>query len=188
MNFSTTEIPGAILIDLRRFEDTRGSFVKFVFGPEFEQAGLRFDFREQYYSLSHRGVLRGMHFQTPPHEHAKLVTCISGEALDVLVDLRKGSPSFGKTVSFRLRGSVPQAVYIPSGVAHGFLAAADNTTLLYAVTSSHAKEHDCGILWSSLDFDWGLDCTPILSARDAGFPPFAEFETPFVFDANQMMR
>jgi len=118
-----------------------------------------------------------MHFQLPPSQHAKLVTCISGRVLDVVVDLRLDSSTYGCSASVELSSEHPSALYIPEGLAHGFLAL-EESILHYKTTSAHDPERDRGILWSSIGFPWPVS-DPILSDRDALFPALAAFASPF---------
>lgn len=178
MKLVETAIPGCYEVLCNSFQDKRGKFTKTFHQPEFEVCELRTDWKEEYYSVSARDVLRGMHFQTPPCDHAKLVYCLQGEVLDVVVDLRLGSPCFGQCQSFRLSPQKANSLYIPSGIAHGFLSLSENSVMQYKVTSIHSAEHDAGILWSSLDFEWPVD-TPILSSRDEQHPRLDEFASPF---------
>jgi dTDP-4-dehydrorhamnose 3,5-epimerase len=180
MKLHATSIPGCFGLELVEHRDARGTFVKTFRGSTFGELGLETYFKESFFSTSTKGVLRGMHFQLPPEDGAKLICCISGEALDVALDLRVGSPSFGKAVSFPLSSERATAVYIPRGVAHGFLATGDHTTLVYSVSSEYAPALDAGIRWDSFDLDWGIT-QPVLSARDALFPTLAEFSSPFRF-------
>lgn len=172
--------PGLAVIRPTVRRDDRGSFVKTVHASSFEVLGLRSDFVETYMSVSTRGVVRGMHFQTPTHQHAKIVYCLSGEVIDVALDLRRGSPTFGHCEGFRLDGAAATGVYLPEGFAHGFLTITDEALMSYSVTSEYAPEHDTGILWNSIPFDWGI-AEANISERDKGFVALADFETPFVF-------
>ena len=158
--------------------DNRGSFVKTFHADAFADLGLDTDFKEEYYSTSIKNVLRGMHFQTPPADHVKLVCCTEGAVKDVVVDLRKNSPTFGKHCTFELTAEKANMLYIPKGFAHGFLTLSERATMLYKVTTVYSPENDKGILWSSCGIDWQCD-TPILSARDQTHPPLAEFYSPF---------
>lgn len=178
-DFVPTPLPGCFEIRPRRFEDRRGRFVKTMFAPEFEARGLAVAFPEEYYSFSRRDVVRGLHFQTPPHDHDKLVYCPHGAVLDVVVDLRRGSPTYGQTHSVRLDDEGAAMLYVPSGLAHGFMALTD-AVMQYKVTSLHAPEHDRGIAWDSVGFDWPVR-EAVLSDRDRTFPPLSAFESPFVF-------
>ena len=177
MQFSRELLPGAVLVTLKRFEDARGSFVKTYARSVFEGAGIDFDFREEFYSFSHKDVVRGMHFQRPPHDHAKLVCCPAGAVLDVLVDLRRGA-GFGRVASVVLNADEPAILVIPSGIAHGFKALRDDSLMVYKTSTEHAPSHDAGIRWDSFGFDWDV-AAPIVSARDAGHPALADFASPF---------
>jgi len=173
-------MPGCFSIVPRTARDARGSFVKTVHASTFSRAGLSCDFREQYFSVSAGGVLRGMHFQLPPFDHDKVVFCQTGRALDVILDLRAGSPWFGRTLSLTLEGDRASGVYVPRGCAHGFLSLVDGTILLYNVTSEHSPDHDSGVLWSSIPFSWPIE-KPTVSGRDSAFPALHDFQSPFVF-------
>jgi len=139
---------------------------------------MEVDFREQYYSISKKNVLRGMHFQLPPHDHYKLVTCVEGRILDVVVDLRRSSPTFGQHLCVELSGVRADSIYIPSGLAHGFLVLSRRALVLYNVSSLYAPLHDTGIRWDSAGIQWPV-VAPQVSERDAVLPPLAAFETPF---------
>jgi len=161
--------------DIRK--DQRGSFVKALHADFFRSHGMRDDFREQYYSVSHRDVLRGLHFQTPPHGHAKLVYCTAGAVLDAVVDLRPGS-GYGRHILLELSAEKANLIYIPEGCAHGFLTRSQSATLVYNVTSVYSAAHDTGIRWDSVGIDWPVRA-PVVSERDAGFAAFKDFATPF---------
>jgi dTDP-4-dehydrorhamnose 3,5-epimerase len=174
-------LPGCFEIEPPGSADDRGRFVKPFHAPTFAAHGLASDFAEAFYTVSRRGALRGMHFQLPPHAHAKLVYCVAGAVLDVLLDLRAGSPSFGEHRVFELDGERPMALYLPPGVAHGFYATTE-ATLVYHVTTPHAPQYDAGVRWDSFGMVWPAQA-PILSARDRSLPGVAEFTTPFAFTA-----
>lgn len=180
LQFIQTGIPGLLEVRARVFEDARGTFVKSFHEEIFRRQGLTPRFVEEYHTTSHRGVLRGLHFQVPPADHAKLVCCVHGEAVDVVVDLRAGSPTFGQHHLLTLDGRGATALYIPAGLAHGFYVTGETATLLYRVTSVYSPEHDAGIRWNSCGIPWP-GTSPIISARDAGLPTFQEFATPFRF-------
>ena len=146
--------------------------------PGLAAHGIRADFKEVYCSTSVRDVIRGMHFQVPPHQHAKLVWCLAGTVTDVVLDLRSGSPTYGRAVALEIGGEGPTGVYVPEGCAHGFAVLSAQATLLYLVTSVHAPDADWGIRWDSFGFDWGIP-RPILSERDRGHPTLDAFVTPF---------
>jgi len=172
-----TLLPGCVLLEAPRFEDARGSFVKTFHRDVFAELGIRLDVAEEYYSVSHRGVIRGMHFQVPPHDHDKLVLCTRGEVLDVVVDLRRGA-GHGRVASTTLSADNRRVLFVPRGVAHGFVARTDEATMLYKTSTVHAPESDRGVRWDSFGFDWGVDA-PVLSDRDRRHPALAEFDSPF---------
>ncbi len=160
------------------FTDERGSFAKSFHDDWFRERGIDFQMREEFFSRSRRDVIRGMHFQTPPHDHGKVVVCLQGAILDVLVDLRRDSGSYGQSWSIELSESNRAVLYVPSGVAHGFLAKTDDALVHYKTSSVHAAAHDSGIRWNSFGFNWPV-ASPLLSERDRGFPGLAGFESPF---------
>ncbi len=174
MNVQETKIPGVCLINPIVREDARGRFVKTFHEPSFRDAGLATTFPEHYYSVSARGVLRGMHFQLPPHDHDKLVSCITGEIIDVVLDLRRQSQTYLEHVVMPLSSETGAQAYLPKGVAHGFYVTSESATVLYNVTTTYAPEHDTGILWSSAEIDWP-DFEPMVSERDAGFSTLDAF-------------
>lgn len=178
MTILAEPLPGVRLIKPKVFEDARGDFVKTFHCGLFRDLGIDFTPVEEFYSTSRKNVLRGMHFQLPPHDHSKLVYCIRGRVLDVLVDLRPGSPGYGCFASAELSRENRSQFYIPSGIAHGFLALEDDSVMVYKTTTVHAPSHDAGIRWDSFGFDWGVD-SPICSPRDLAFPSMADFVSPF---------
>ena len=180
MQVEETGIPGCYLVRPRLIQDARGAFAKTFHSEQFEALGMRTDWREEYFTTSRRGVVRGMHFQLPPAEHAKMVYCVAGEVVDVVVDLRRGSPTQGEHRAFRLAG-LDLGLYIPVGCAHGFASVSDESTMFYKVTSVHAAEQDAGIAWDSFGFEWPVEA-PILSDRDRKHPSLSDFRSPFVFE------
>jgi dTDP-4-dehydrorhamnose 3,5-epimerase len=173
-------LAGACRIQPITFADERGQFVKTFHAGQLADAGLRFELREEFFSISRRGVLRGMHFQAPPYDHQKLVCCLHGRALDVLLDLRTASPTYGRHCAIELAAAAPQLVWVPRGVAHGFLSLEDNTSMLYKTDREHAPAQDAGILWNTFGCDWPrLADPPIVSPRDRQHPAFADFVSPF---------
>lgn len=171
-------IRGTCLLQYGRHEDQRGWFQKTHNIDLLEPHNLDTDIKEMYTSLSNKNVLRGMHFQTPPHDHAKYITVITGSILDVILDLRRTSKTFGQCVSIELNATEHKTLYLPKGIAHGFMSLQDNTLVQYAVTSTYAPDHDKGILWSSIPYEWPVT-SPIVSVRDSLLPRFDHFETPF---------
>jgi dTDP-4-dehydrorhamnose 3,5-epimerase len=167
-----------VLIDPPLAGDLRGSFCKIWHPDILSRHGIRMEIAEEFFTRSRRGVIRGMHFQLPPRQHSKLVTCLTGEVLDVVVDLRVGSPDYGRPQSFRLSAASAQMLYVPEGFAHGFLSLSEESLLLYRCSSVHSPAHDAGIRWDSLGFAWPC-AAPILSERDKAHPGLAEFDSPF---------
>jgi len=179
-------LAGACVVEPFVHTDERGQFVKSFHAEQLREAGLHFELREEFYSVSQRGVLRGLHFQTPPCEHQKLVSCIAGRVLDVLVDLRRGSATYGQSCSIELSRDRPQLVWVPPGLAHGFLSLDDESCVIYRTDREHASQHDRGIRWDSFGFDWPMAAAElIISPRDREHPALAEFESPFVFDSSK---
>ena len=168
---------GCYLLQPFVFEDARGTFVKTYHQRQYDALGIEMELREEFYSVSHQGVVRGMHFQLPPHAHEKLIYCPVGSVRDVLVDLRRG-PGFGKVASVELTDHNRLQVFIPKGIAHGFSALKDASVLVYKTSTVHAPESDAGIRWDSFDFDWGINF-PNLSPRDANHPALGDFDSPF---------
>ena len=180
MNVTRTSLPGVLKLHCDCAHDERGSLVKFFNREEFLRHNLPVDFAEDLFTESRRGVLRGMHVQLPPHAQAKLVCCIAGNVVDVLLDLRRGSPTLGMCEQFELAGNDGGAVYVPAGIAHGFYVTSDKAIMLYKLSHPHSRQSDAGILWSSIGFDWP-DTRPLVSQRDAALPALADFHSPFDF-------
>lgn len=173
-----TTIKGCYEITPRIQQDQRGFFVKTFHKDIFASQKLVTEFTEEYYSVSHKGVLRGLHFQTPPADHIKMVYCVLGEVMDVVVDLRIGSPTYGQYASFELTAKKANMIYIPKGLAHGFYVTSEQAILMYKVTTVYSPEHDTGIRWNSVGIPWP-DTAPIISRRDNSFGEFADFISPF---------
>ena len=180
MQFVPTEIPGCFEIFPKIFTDERGQFVKLFHQELFGADNLKETWAENYISISKKNVLRGMHFQTPPHVHSKLVYCLSGEVLDVLIDLRAGSPTYSKAFSFELSAEKYNGLYIPIGIAHGFCVLSNSATMLYQTSTVYSPTHDSGISWKSVDL-WPID-NPIISDRDESHPLLKDFTSPFVYE------
>lgn len=175
-----TAIPGLHGVRPRVAVDPRGTFVKVYHRNAFESLGFDFSIAEEYYSASVKGVVRGLHFQLPPHAHDKVVFCLGGTVTDVVVDLRVGSPTYGVAESLHLDGEHGAGVFIPLGCAHGFEVTSDHATLLYMVTTVYEPSADAGIRWDSIPYEWKTG-SPIVSPRDGAFPALAEFTSPFAF-------
>ncbi len=181
MELISEPLPGVKILRPFVFEDARGNFVKPYHEAQLAGHGIQMTVREEFFSTSSSGVLRGMHFQIPPDEHQKLVYCITGRVLDVLLDLRKQSPTFGKAVDFELSAANRHIVHIPVGIAHGFLSIEDNSCLIYKTDAVHAPKSDRGILWNSIGFVWPLPSgtDPTISGRDLAHLPLNQFDSPF---------
>lgn len=177
MKFNPTLLEGVYEVDLFNATDDRGTFVKSFHADTFEAEGLNSEFRESFYSTNQAGVIRGMHFQLPPDDHAKLVYATQGRILDVVLDLRKESGTYGQAVGIEISGDNHKAVYMPSGVAHGFCCLTE-ATMIYLTSTVHSPQNDAGLRWDSFDFDWP-ESTPIMSTRDQEFPGINEFQSPF---------
>lgn len=178
MEFIPLPLEGAMLITLPHAKDERGFFTKSFHDTSLKAAGINFELKESYFSLSKKDVIRGMHFQTPPHQHSKIVFCPQGAILDVIIDLRKNSSTYGQYYAYELSAENHRAYYIPEGFAHGFKALTNDAITYYLVSSEYSREHDTGILYDSFGFDWQTE-KPIISARDLSFEKFANFRTPF---------
>ncbi|MBP6864637.1 MAG: dTDP-4-dehydrorhamnose 3,5-epimerase family protein [Candidatus Didemnitutus sp.] len=178
MDLQGSRIPGCGFIRLDRRSDDRGDFCKLFQQSRWQALGLGWPVREQYVSTSHHGVVRGMHFQLPPHDHHKVVACLRGAAQDVVLDLRLQSPTFGRFAVFELHAEEPALVVVPRGCAHGFCARGDDTVMGYWVETEHVPSHDAGIRWDSFGHTWPISA-PLLSPRDRALPDFATFTSPF---------
>lgn len=170
-------LPGCFLLQPKKLEDQRGCFVKTYHEGLYAGLGVNLEIREEFFSISHMSVLRGMHFQLPPHDHDKLVYCTQGAVRDVLLDLRTGE-GYGRVASTQLSGENGHLIFIPKGIAHGFVALTDQALMLYKTSTVHAPESDCGVRWDSFGFDWDLD-QPIMSVRDQQHATFSDFVSPF---------
>ncbi len=179
MELISEPLPGVKILRPFVFEDARGNFVKPFHEEQLAKHGIVMKVREEFFSTSAAGVLRGMHFQIPPHEHQKLIYCIIGRVWDVLLDLRRGSSTYGEATGFELSAANRHVVFIPVGFAHGFLSLENNSCLVYKTDAVHAPAHDDGILWSSFGFPWPLVAEPVVSARDAAFSGLPDFDSPF---------
>ena len=178
MEKKETGLPGCYELVPKVFRDLRGQFVKTFHRDWFRELGLPVTYGEEYTSTSHARVLRGLHFQLPPKAHGKLIYCNFGEILDVAVDLRKGTPTYGKYEMTRLTAEKGNMVYVPVGCAHGFYTLSETAVIVCKQTEVFAPEEDCGIRWDSVEIDWPDD-HPILSEKDRNMMLFSDFESPF---------
>lgn len=180
------EIAGLMLIEPRKFGDHRGFFSEVYNRKRLAEQGFDRDFVQDNHSLSVEvGVVRGLHYQSPPFAQDKLVRVVRGAILDVAVDIRRGSPTFGDHAAVALSAENWRQLLVPAGFAHGFVTLEPNTEVVYKVTAFYAPEHDHGLLWSdpALGIDWGIDpAAAHLSDKDRVQPRLSEIETPFVAD------
>lgn len=178
MKLIKTNFDNLYIIETFKSSDKRGDFTKCFSFDFFRQNGLETNYKELYYSCSKKDVIRGMHFQIPPHDHVKIVFVSKGEILDVVLDLRKESPTFGQYFFINITDDSHTAIYIPQGFAHGFLSLKEDTIVHYYQSSCYNKEADKGIKYDSFGFVWSV-ANPILSDRDLFLPDFHKFNTPF---------
>ena len=182
MKFVKTPLEGLVIIEPAVFSDDRGWFLESYNKNKFEKAIGEILFVQDNESKSSKGVLRGLHFQKPPYAQAKLVRCIEGKVLDVAVDIREGSETYGEHITVELSGENKKQVFIPRGFAHGFLVLSNTAIVSYKVDNNYAPAHDAGIRWddSMLNIQWGVNESEVLvSEKDAKLPFFSEFKTPF---------
>lgn len=177
-----TKLAGVWGVTPRRFGDARGYFCETWNRRALAEAGLDLpDFLQDNYSLSHEtGTVRGLHFQAPPHAQGKLVRCGRGRLFDVAVDIRKGSPTFGQWHGEELSADNGRQLWIPAGFLHGFMTLEPQTEIVYKATDHYDPGSDGAVRWDSCAIDWPLaGIAPVLSAKDAAAPRFADFESPF---------
>lgn len=185
MQIEPTEIPDVLILTPRRFGDDRGWFCETWNAARLAEAGLKLDFVQDNHSMSAaRGTLRGLHFQSPPRAQDKLVRCTRGAIWDIAVDIRKGSPTFGKWVGVDLTAANGRQLLVPKGFLHGFVTREDGCEVQYKCTDLYAPDCDGAIRWDdpTIGIDWGLDAPPVLSAKDAAAPLLAGFDSPFTWE------
>lgn len=182
MEVIKTDIEGVVVIEPRVFKDPRGYFFESYSKREFDEKVRPVDFVQDNESMSTRGVMRGLHFQRPPYTQSKLVRCVKGAVLDVAVDIRKGSPTYGKYVAVELTEENHRQFFVPRGFAHGFVVLSDVAVFQYKCDNFYHPEADGGISIKddSLGIDWGIDIADaILSEKDTKHPLFRDFDSPF---------
>ena len=182
MKFIKTAIPDVYIIEPLVFEDDRGYFLESFNLEKFEENVYPIKFLQDNESKSSRGVLRGLHFQKPPFSQAKIVRCIEGCVMDVAVDIRKGSPTYGKHVAVELSGENKRQLFVPRGFAHGFSVLSENAVFAYKVDNRYAPESDSGIRYDDkeLNINWGLKKEDIqLSPKDYELESFKNLNSPF---------
>ncbi|WP_420861690.1 dTDP-4-dehydrorhamnose 3,5-epimerase [Algirhabdus cladophorae] len=186
MKVEQTQLSGVFILTPNRFGDARGFFSESYSKRVMADAGFDYDFVQDNHSVSAQiGTVRGLHFQSPPHAQDKLVRCGQGALFDVAVDIRKGSPTYGKWVGAELTAENGKQLMVPAGFLHGFSTRAPNTEIIYKCTDYYAPECDGAVRFDCPDIgiDWGLNgVDAVLSAKDAAAPTLADFDSPFVFE------
>lgn len=182
-DFRRLDIPDVILVEPRVFRDSRGFFMEFYRTSDFRKNGIDYDFVQDNHSRSGRFVLRGFHYQLRPYEQGKLVRCIRGRIIDVALDIRKGSPWYGKYVAVELSEYNNLMLWIPPGFAHAFLGLEEQNEVIYKVTKEYSAEHERGIIWNDPDIGlgWNIE-NPILSEKDRNLPRLKDAENNFFYE------
>jgi dTDP-4-dehydrorhamnose 3,5-epimerase len=184
MKFIKTAIADVYVLEPSVFGDDRGYFLESFNLQEFEENIGPIKFIQDNESKSSKGVLRGLHFQKPPFEQAKLVRCTAGRILDICIDIRKGSPTYGKHLAIELSGENKTQLFIPRGFAHGFAVLSESAVFAYKVDNNYAPKYDAGIRYDDkdLNIDWGFSSGPHqLSEKDKDLPSFKDLDSPFNF-------
>lgn len=187
MEVIKTDIDGVVIIEPRIFKDSRGYFFESYSKREFDEKVRPVDFVQDNESCSTYGVMRGLHFQAPPFTQSKLVRCVKGRVLDVAVDIRKGSPTYGRHVAVELSEENHRQFFVPRGFAHGFAVLSDIAVFQYKCDNYYAPQADGGISIqdTTLGIDWRIDPSKaILSEKDLRHPAFAEFDSPFDYSTD----
>lgn len=183
-----TGIQGLCAIQPRVFEDERGHFFEAHNAEKFDAIGIESCVKQINQSFSRKGVLRGLHFQAPPHDQSKLVRCIRGRLFDVAVDIRRGSPTYGKWYGTELSVENRRMLYVPSGFAHGFYAITDCELVYLCGLSAYNKGSEGGLRYDDPDLGirWPLDGEPVVNERDRNFPALSELESLFTFEEGRV--
>lgn len=184
--FIKLSIEDVVLIRPKRFDDERGFFMETYKKSDFIKAGIDVEFVQYNHSKSSKHVLRGLHYQLNPVAQGKLIRCIRGTVLDVAVDIRKGSPNYGRWVAEILSEDNCHMLYIPTGFAHGFATLSETAELIYACTAEYSPAHERGIIWNDpvLSIDWGIK-EPIVSKKDALLPEFLKADNNFSYEVSR---
>ena len=187
MEVKTTALPGVLMLKPRRFADSRGYFVETYNQRILAEAGVVAHFVQDNQSFSSKaGTIRGLHFQLPPAAQAKLVRALRGAIFDVAVDLRRGSPTFGRWIGATLTADGGEQLFIPRGFAHAFCTLEDDAEVAYKVDDFYAPKCDSGLIWNDPDLAiaWPVKADAILSEKDAKLGSFKDFVSPFHFEAS----
>ncbi|AMM51246.1 dTDP-4-dehydrorhamnose 3,5-epimerase [Rufibacter sp. DG15C] len=180
MEFKRHQLEGVVEIFPKVFEDSRGVFLETYTARMFNEVGITDNFVQDNQSISKIGVLRGLHFQKPPYAQAKLVSVFYGRVLDVIVDIRQDSPTYGQHLTCELTSEKHNILYIPEGFAHGFVALEEGTVFQYKCSNYYNKESEGGLLWNdpALGIEWDIE-NPLVSEKDEILPTLAQIESPF---------
>lgn len=180
--FKQLAIPDVLFIESRVFSDARGFFAEIYKYPDFSQCGITKHIAQINYSKSEKNVLRGLHYQKNPMAQGKIMRVISGEIFDVAVDIRQGSPYYGKWVGETLSSENMRMLYIPEGFAHGFCVLSDKAEIIYQCTHTYSPENERGIIWNDpdLNIQWPMK-NPLLSEKDARFPSLKKADNNFIY-------
>ncbi|MAY74662.1 MAG: dTDP-4-dehydrorhamnose 3,5-epimerase [Phycisphaerae bacterium] len=183
MEVTPTEIEGVFIIEPRRFGDERGWFCETYSSRDFAAAGIDVEFVQDNHAFSAEpNTVRGLHFQAPPSAQSKLLRVTHGSVLDVAVDIRRGSPSYGRHVAVELSGDNARQLFVPKGIAHGYKTLTPDCHVLYKVDGFYSRDDEGGLLWNdpALGIDWGGgNDAPVVNDRDASWPTLADLDSPF---------
>jgi dTDP-4-dehydrorhamnose 3,5-epimerase len=188
-NFSSERlsIPDVIVIRVRKFADSRGHFLETFRKSDFAEMGIACDFVQDNQAYSAQsGTIRGLHFQAPPHAQAKVVRVLHGAVYDAAVDLRRGSPTYGKWCGARLTADGGEQIFVPRGFAHGYCTLEPDTVVAYKVDGYYAPQSEAGLIWNdpAIKLDWSVSAQSVLvSEKDAKLPSLGSFDTPFTMEA-----
>lgn len=185
MNVTKADIEGLLVVEPDIFRDDRGYFLESYNSDRYREAGIPDVFVQDNVSVSKKGVIRGLHYQTPPFAQGKLVSVLRGRVLDVVVDIRTGSSTFGRYVAVELSAENHRQFWIPAGFAHGFIALEDDTIFTYKVTNVYDKESDRGVRWNdpALGIAWPTEVPPIVSEKDTKLPLLKDIAQEFVWES-----
>ena len=184
LEVEATTLPDVLILTPRRFGDARGWFSETWNAGRMRDEGLDLEWVQDNHSFSADvGTLRGLHYQAPPHAQDKLVRCSRGAIRDIVVDARKGSPTYGQSLVVELSAEDGRQILVPKGFLHGFVTISPDTEVQYKVTDFYDAECDGSVAWDSLDIDWGLEGQrPVLSEKDMNAPAFADWNSPFNYE------
>ena len=184
LEVEATTLPDVLILSPRRFGDARGWFSETWNAGRMRDKGLDFEWVQDNHSFSADvRTLRGLHYQAPPHAQDKLVRCSRGAIRDIVVDVRKGAPTYGQSLVVELSAEDGRQILVPKGFLHGFVTISPNTEVQYKVTDFYDAECDGSVAWDSLDIDWGLEGQrPVLSEKDMNAPAFADWNSPFNYE------